>query len=291
MFTTPTAPGSFTRVLATRFAAARWSPCDAGGARLPHGRVRVATLNLCLDPRQRDERSAALVAAIAEWDADVLALQELTEPVLDRLRAADVVRAQYDLAVGSLDAGYGVALLSRFPFHRVDELVLPGMMGRTLLVGRWSSGDSDATDLAVATVHLESTEFLRARRVEQIGLVERALAPVGTVVLVGDMNYDPRDPEEAHRDPRYLDVWPRLHPSDAGYTEDTDTNLLRLLAEGGESKHVRYDRVFVRSDDVRPVAIARIGVEPFGTPLGPAWLSDHFGLLVDLEVTRRTGRA
>lgn len=73
-----------------------------------------------------------------------------------------------------------------------------------------------------------------------------------------------------------------------GYTEDTDTNVLPSLAEGGEPKHVPWDRVFVLGEGARQVAIARIDVEPIGTPLGPTWV-DHFGLVVDLEVTGRTG--
>ena len=244
MVDAPSAP-----IVPSTFASTEWRNAPASSATLA-APLRIATLNVCFDPRLRRERTRALVAAIETWNADVVALQEVTLLVLASLQSSDLVRSEYHVAVGSMEATYGVVLLSRVPFTRVDQVSLPGMMGRTLLVGRWGEGEGS---VAVAT-------------------------------LVGDMNFDPGDPEERTRDLRYTDAWPALRGNDPGYTEDTDTNVLRLLAEGGEHKQVRYDRIFVRSSSMRPTHIERVGTEPFGTPFGPSGLSDHFGVLATFDV-------
>lgn len=268
------------RVTPTTFASGTWRAAPPSRDPLEHT-LRIATLNVCFEPRHRAERTRALVAAIEAWDADVIALQELTRPVLELLRASESVREAYDVAVGSMAADYGVALLSRAPFTDVRELELPSLMGRSLLVGRWGEA---AARLAIGTVHLESTRELGASRIRQLDLVTRALETEPNVVLVGDMNFDPRDPEEAARDPRFVDAWSLLRPGEPGWTEDTETNALRRLAEGGRTKQVRYDRAFVRGPRLRARRAELMGTAPLDAASGPTSLSDHFGLLVELDL-------
>jgi endonuclease/exonuclease/phosphatase family metal-dependent hydrolase len=261
------------------FTGVRWAPARPRRHELPRT-VRVVTLNVWFEPRNREHRTRALLAAIEGWDADVVALQEVCPPVLERLLVAEMVREEYDVAVGDASEGYGVVLLTRLPFAAVHELPLPSVMGRSALAGTWLG--ADGAQVAVATVHLESTRQLGARRIEQLERLGHALEGAPTALVVGDLNFDPRDPEETARDPRFEDVWARLRPSEPGYTEDTERNALRLWTERGVAKQARYDRALLRGSALRPQRVELVGTDPFPTPNGPTWLSDHFGLMVDL---------
>jgi hypothetical protein len=88
--------------------------------------------------------------------------------------------------------------------------------------------------------------------------------------------------------PEYIDVWPALHPSLAGCTFDTSTNVM-LQANQHTPEVMRYDRVLsTRSATCEPVAIELIGTEPITLARRPdvryVVPSDHFGLVATFEI-------
>jgi tyrosyl-DNA phosphodiesterase 2 len=260
-----------------RFAADAWeaAPPAPDDAR----EVRVVTWNVWFGAHMFEERALALLAELERRRPDVIALQEVTPPLLGLLRRAPWVRAGYQL---SDDHGwtlrrYGVLLLSRRPLRSLVLVELPSDMDRVLLIAELACG------LTVATVHLESTAPCAAERATQLALIGPELAGHRDAVLVGDMNFAPGAPREtAALDPALIDVWPALHPGAAGYTVDTDVNTMRYQAKG-HADQKRIDRVFLRSERWRPAAIELVGtasIDAAGT-----FPSDHFGL----EVTLATG--
>jgi len=96
---------------------------------------------------------------------------------------------------------------------------------------------------------------------------------------MGDFNFDSSWAENQNLDPAYQDVWPLLHPSEPGYTEDTEVNTMRLL-HTGKHKQVRFDRILLRSEQPgwRAESIQLIGTEPIGIEMPNVFPSDHFGL-------------
>lgn len=262
------------------FASGTWKPAPPGPSGIPDS-FRVATMNLWFHPYFREERARWVVRAIADWDADVVVLQEVTDETLALLRESETVREEYDLLVGSMRADYGVVMLTRLPFVVARDVAMPSMMGRTAVTGVWRDG---AEEVAISGVHLESTRTLGATRLEQLELLSKSFASHPTSLVVGDLNFDPRDPEEAQRDARYVDVWPTVNDA-PGFTEDTAINAMRRRFHGERDKKVRYDRALLRSASVRAVHAALIGTEPIaedahGSPVFP---SDHFGVLFDFE--------
>jgi endonuclease/exonuclease/phosphatase family metal-dependent hydrolase len=232
--------------------------------------VRLVTWNVWFGGHMFDERRDALFAELARRRADVIALQEVTQDLLDALLEQPWVRADYqvsELVVFS----YDVVILSRLPIRRIAKLELPTSMGRRLIIAELACG------LTIASVHLESTREEARARAAQLRIIQPMLAErYADVALVGDMNFAPTDKlENAALDPSFVDVWPALHPGAPGYTIDTDINTMRIQIKSTPS-HKRIDRVFLRSAHWHAGAIELIGTEPIG--VDGTFISDHFGL-------------
>jgi endonuclease/exonuclease/phosphatase family metal-dependent hydrolase len=256
--------------------------------------LQLVTWNTWFSGHMFEERTAALLDELARRHPDVIALQEVTEPLLKALRDAPWVQRSYQLSELEVRS-YDVVILSRHPIRRLTTLELPTSMSRRLLVAELACG------LCVATVHLESTAGFAQSRAEQLAIIQPYLARDPDVVLVGDMNFQPGAAvEEAALDPSFVDVWPRLRPADPGYTVDTAVNTMRLMADS-RAIQKRIDRVFLRSPRWRASAIDLLGTTPLphdeafisdpsidllGTtplPHDETFISDHFGLAVRLD--------
>jgi tyrosyl-DNA phosphodiesterase 2 len=241
------------------------APCD----------LRVVTWNVWFGGYRFEARCEALLAELGRRRADVIALQEVTYPLLAAIHNEPWVRAEYQ--VSDLDViGYDVVLLSRVPIRRMLTMQLPSGMGRRLAVARLACG------LHVATVHLESTRMCAAERAEQLRIIQPSLAGLGEdVALVGDMNFAPGAPlETAALDPSFADVWPALRPDDPGYSIDTDRNAMRSRMSS-EAARMRIDRVFARTTRWRAETIELLGTAPIDED--GTFVSDHFGLEVALR--------
>jgi endonuclease/exonuclease/phosphatase family metal-dependent hydrolase len=232
--------------------------------------VRLVTWNTWFGGHMFDERRDALFAELARRRPDVIALQEVTQELLDPLLEQPWVRAAYQVS-GRPVMSYGVVILSRLPIRKIASVALPTGMGRELVVAELACG------LAVATVHLESTREEARTRATQLGIIQPALLERhDDVVLVGDMNFVPGDRlEDAALDPAFVDVWPMLRPADPGYTVDTDINQMRLQVNS-TPVHKRIDRVFARSERWRARSIELVGTQPID--IDGTFTSDHFGL-------------
>lgn len=266
----PLRPMSFSHASST------WAVSPEHPERIDVDALRVVTLNAWFEPFEAARRADALIQRLEDGDADVVCLQEVTTRLARRLRAAEGIRDEHEIVCSTaVDDAYGLAILSRLPIASAWELELSSLMNRALL------GIELATTrgpLTIATVHLESTRALAATRTTQLAEIFAAL---DEAILVGDFNFDPRDPEECSLDPRFVDVWPLLRADDPGYTEDTTLNLMRLRHHGGREKHVRYDRVFAHLREWRARAVALFATEPVAPGVH---VSDHFG--VEASFTR-----
>lgn len=242
----------------------------------PPSDLEVVTWNTWFGGHMFEERTVALLAELERRSPHVIALQEVTAPLLAALADAAWVRRRYHLS--QLDVrDYDVLLLSREPVRRITSLDLPTGMGRRLLVADLACG------LRVATVHLESTSDCAAARAAQLRRILPYLARDPDVALVGDMNFRPGDRlEEAELDPSFRDVWPALHPAARGYTVDTERNAMRLAVRSTPTQK-RIDRVFLRSAGWRATAIELLGTQPIDDD--ETFISDHFGLAVSLATS------
>ncbi|MDJ0841481.1 MAG: endonuclease/exonuclease/phosphatase family protein [Acidobacteriota bacterium] len=242
-----------------------------------------ATFNAWFGNYYLEERAAALLDLLLELKPDIVGLQEVTDPLLEIIRNDPRIRKQYYLSDkhGLSYDRYGTLLMSRSPFQVLTQYELPSLMDRRLLVGELTI---NGEVLAVATVHLESTRPTGSFRQQQLGHIFSILDRYDHAILMGDFNFDPADPEQASLNDRYVDIWPFLYPDDPGFTENTDINSMRFRLKG-KPKHVRYDRILIRSgrNRWRPRDMKILGTEPLMTGPEEVFISDHFGLFATLD--------
>lgn len=232
---------------------------------------RLLTLNLWWGEYHQKERLEAVRDLVEFHKPDFIAFQEISARALDAFK--ELFRG-FQIWPGF--PGYaGTAILSKGRWLERGQLRLTSSMGRELC---WWRID----DLTVATVHLESTEGQREARIEQLSEVFEHLSRYPRVVLMGDFNFAPDWPENAHLSSDYLDAWSFLHPEDPGFTENTSVNLMRLQ-QSGKEKQVRFDRILCKGG-LKPRSIELVGTIPL-PGLRDVWPSDHFGLLCDVELT------
>jgi endonuclease/exonuclease/phosphatase family metal-dependent hydrolase len=258
------------------FVDGEWQPAEKASRSAPVD-LRVLTWNVYFGGHMFEERRDQLLAELDRRRPPVIVLQEVTTELLATLVEAPWVRSQYQVSDvdGTTLLDYGVFLLTRLPVRKLSLIDLPSEMARRLLIAELACG------LTVATVHLESGSEGAPVRQAQLEIIQSALRGRDDLVLLGDMNFVPGSQENAAVDSTFLDVWPALHGDDPGYTVDTEINTMRAQLKSTPTRK-RIDRVFLRSRRVCASAIRLIGTTPID--LDGTFVSDHFGLEVDLKV-------
>lgn len=264
-------------------AAGQWREPVSVAASEPAQRIVVATWNAWFQGPDAARRQDGLLAVLASAHPHLIALQEVTTALLERIREAAWVRDGYQVAHAPIRAdaipSHGLALLSRLPLAATVLHPLPTHMGRRALVASWQAKPR----LAIAVVHLESMKANADTRGEQLRTLFGLLEDETDALVAGDFNFCASWPEENDRlDRRYRDLWAVLRAAEAGYTQDTGINTMLARAKQ-ETRQVRIDRILLRSDTGRwiPESIRLIGDESID---GDAKLypSDHFGLVATL---------
>lgn len=249
------------------------APADRGGTPPPRP-LRVATFNIHhgvgLDGLLDLERIAATVEATG---AEVVGLQEVDRHFGERSAFVDQAlwladRLGMDVAFGAnLDLDpltpeaprrqYGTAILSRHRIREATNTLLPRPEGgeqRGLLevVVRVRG-----LPVRVFNTHLQHNS--QTERLAQVAAIRDTLAGVDeSVVLLGDLNARPDDPEIAQLTEDLVDAWVTAGVGD-GYTYDAAT------------PHARIDYVMSSGDVVaRTAAVVTTGA------------ADHLPVVVDL---------
>ncbi|WP_424215234.1 RNA repair domain-containing protein [Streptomyces sp. BI20] len=282
-------------------AAGEWAPAVpdpapvAGGSGGSGGSLRVLTWNTLWDRYDAElistaRRRALLPAALAASGADVIALQEVEEPLWRALLAEPWLRAGWTVSDGPRGrevSDTGLAVLSRVPITEVGTHSLgrhKAVLGVRLAApsGPWT----------VLCTHLSSdhTQGGGEVRAVQLGRIAQGLAgldPAVPALVVGDFNDGRIGAEGPAGVLGVADAWSRRHgPEDLTPTFDPGVNPLAAVGSlTGQAG--RIDRVLLRGDRARVLAARRYGDRP-ATPDG-LFLSDHFGVLVDLAADPEAG--
>jgi tyrosyl-DNA phosphodiesterase 2 len=240
--------------------------------------LSVVTWNVWFSGFEIGPRATRLLQELDLCQPSVVCLHEVAPDFVRRLAVARWLEGWSASATDAETLGdYGVVVLSRFPIVEIGWHNLPSGMGRRLLVVRLDSR------LAVANVHLESLRDNAEIRAAQLEGVFTALRDEPEVVLTGDFNFRPTDPENALIPHDFVDAWAVLRPDDPGYTIDTDVNEMRF-AYKSKKKQVRFDRILVRSRSLRPKTVRLIGTAAIPNAFEEnIWPSDHFGVHADLR--------
>ncbi|MBD2041001.1 endonuclease/exonuclease/phosphatase family protein [Microcoleus sp. FACHB-672] len=256
-----------------------WVDDVDAGVNITATQLTLVTYNVWFSEYYRKKRCEALLQIIHDCDADVISLQEVTPSFLKILLQQEWVRNSYYIsdAIGVTVTPYGVLFLSKIPISRLSFYKLPSSMNRTLLISELCV---NGEVIKIATVHLESQKSSAPLRAEQLSLIFPLIQDSPHALLMGDFNFcSSWKSENDNIDSSYQDMWATLRTEEAGYTEDTDINIMRLERKGKERK-VRFDRIFIRSDSLtwQPESIEMLGKTPISPKHPKVFPSDHFGL-------------
>ncbi|MEZ4428383.1 MAG: endonuclease/exonuclease/phosphatase family protein [Nannocystaceae bacterium] len=243
--------------------------------------LTLVTYNVLADRVRVSERLPPLLELLARADADVIALQEVTDWIARLIHEQPWARGYYASTIGGRRAHPGGQyILSRRPILRSSAIELAGRQRRTAVLSTIEAG---GVELTVVTTHLES--FLedgptRARQLDQI--FER-LQLEDDATLLGDLNFGDGEPEEARVPAEYVDLWRALRPDEPGFTWDIErSEMARVGSFPGEPSR-RLDRIYLRSQRTRGRSIEIIGDQPVHPGRRELFPSDHFGLAATLE--------
>ncbi len=270
-------------------------------------RLRVVTLNV-----QNDEgdprRTGLLNRELRRLEPDLVALQEVCYPG-QRDHLAELITGTglhtthqsqvLDHLPPPIERYGGTAIATRRP-HRVVEVLehRPGDATDshwwTLAVSTNVSGLGEQLFIVATTPWEPTAERARARQaVEVIDLDARHRATLPTIIA-GDLNASPDAASIRQLTRHYADAW-AVAGDGPGYTWSVDNPLAaaeieRLIGQRGHRRRIDY--VLVGSARSHPRARADIVAASLvcDRPVDGVWLSDHAGVMADLDVTTPPGR-
>jgi endonuclease/exonuclease/phosphatase family metal-dependent hydrolase len=275
-------------------------------------RIRVMTLNVWNttgDPR----RPEIINRALRKLDPDLVALQEVVQTretrTLDRLLDGLPLQATHQADLQNYippfaDKYGGSALATRWEHQAIEALDLR-VAGRndvpwaTLAAVMKLPGLGEMLFIAATAAWRPAAEAIRERQAIAITDLDARHRRDLPTVIAGDFNAGPEAASIryltgrqslAGRSVLYHDAW-AIAGEGAGHTWSIDNPNTRMGADQiirQPGYRARFDYVFVGSWDAHPKTTARIqsATLAFDQPIDGVWASDHFGVVVDLEVAK-----
>jgi endonuclease/exonuclease/phosphatase family metal-dependent hydrolase len=274
-------------------------------------RLRVLTLNV--QNGEGDARRTTLLnRELRRIRPDLVALQEVGFPG-DRDQLADLLDGTglhgthqadvLDRVPPSADRYGGIAVASRWP-HRVLEAVdrnLPGDADLPWCALAVSVPVPDAGELLLlaptSSWRLDAEAAREQQAIALAGLDARHRRTLPTIIA-GDLNAAPDASSIRYlsgaqsldgRSVHYHDAW-AVAGDGPGYTWSVDNpraaaEIEQLVGQPGHRRRIDY--VFVGSAHAHPEGRARIVAARLAVdgPVDGTWLTDHFGVLVELELS------
>jgi endonuclease/exonuclease/phosphatase family metal-dependent hydrolase len=266
--------------------------------------IRVATVNILNDLSRWDERRGLLAAGLHALSPDLIALQEVRDP----LGTSTAHRLAGELGGYSIlvrpKTGWGryyegIAVLSRLPVEGYEVLDLRSQQRVAQLVRVQVGG----RPVVLVNGHYYWPTGLHGARVRQVTRVldaVKALDPGTSVIACGDFNATPGSPAIDLLSRNLVSAHEARHGREPEYTcptplvgrwrvrEILTRGLLRLFTNRpGGSWRGTLDYIFV-SPDVRVVECGVFLDRP--SPGDPTlYASDHLGLAATLEIPPHEG--
>jgi endonuclease/exonuclease/phosphatase family metal-dependent hydrolase len=282
-------------------------------------RVRVLTLNVW--NRAGDPRRVELInEELRRLDPDLVAFQEVSQPPddqLDRMLAGtDLHRTNQSqaatVAVPGAERHGGNAVATRWPHRLCEALDLrladaPDVPWLTLAVAVPVPGEDELLFIATTTSWRRDAEAARERQAVALTDLDARHRRALPTIIAGDFTATPDaaciryltgKQSLAGRSVHYHDAW-AVAGDGPGYTwtaENANTRAMTDEAGRPIDVHVgqpyhrsRFDYVFVSSSPAHEPGYARVtsAAVCFDKPTDGVWPSDHFGVIVDLDIGRR----
>ena len=238
-------------------------------------KLTLISWNILDDSTLSQERGLAVLDVLSETPADIILLQEVTLPLIEKLKKD---RRFSDYQIYSRQRNHrivgGLAIVSKIPIKTTARYEqLPSMMRRGLLYIMLKNKDQF---LCIANVHLESMMDDTAMRIKQLTSTFNHLSYCDDIILAGDFNFGKGEPEEGLLKKQYTDVWLQLKPNNRGLTYNRELNERSDDNAFWFEKSRRLDRFYISGDCLAAKQIQLTGNKPDANNQMP---SDHFALL------------
>lgn len=245
-------------------------------------RLRVLTYNVLADPVGVELRIPRLLAIMREADADLLALQEVAPWFVEILAREGWLDAYQAARIdGQIALPNGQMILSRYPIASSRARRLVGRQGRTVLISTIELGPDER--FVLATTHMESFLEDGPTRAAQLDAIFAELAgEAAPTLFAGDLNFgEGEQPDTAHLDPAFVDLWTQLRPGEPGFTWDIERSPMAAAGSFVGEPSRRLDRVLLRATSWVGESIEILGDRSVAGDPG-LFPSDHFGLVATL---------
>lgn len=273
-----------------------------------------------------EERVKHIIKIITDNNIDIWCLQEVGPFVYDKLVENDIVTERYAFSWDKKDIDWkeqniAVLILSK---------ILPknGNSIKHILIGeqKYDCNILEFDYLVICSVHLQAGssnspgiekgmegKYSKCRTDMMDQVISTLNGYKKDIVLTGDFNMD-LDGESSKwpeintlRKYHFNDTWRTIHPTKAGFTEDTDINKMRWNVKH-KVKRVRYDTILykgnIKARDIEMVGIDKVfevkssflekHIDKLGLKKDSMitnnkgnldwWPSDHFGLVCQLFI-------
>lgn len=262
----------------------------------PNEPLRVITFNLWVghDPEARLEATIQALAALAP---DLLLLQEV-RGTPQGLHAAERISAalgwthiafarQTPASKGSgEDNIQGLAIASRYPLRRTEVTELPHSVPALAYLLLSAELDLLGRYVSVHCTHLHwRRDGMTARHAQMAAILAAMAAYGGDIQLLGgDLNASPDEAAVVLARGRLIDCYAAIHPGKPGVTwAKRNPATAEIAAKHGLKQDRRIDYLLVGPAPEVPVVITDCQVV-CDAPRGDLWLSDHFGLMAELDI-------
>lgn len=273
-------------------------------------RLRIVTLNVW-NTEGDARRPERINRELKRLDPDLVAFQEVVqtrEPMmLDRLLDGLDLHATHQADIQRYVPPFaerygGSAVASRWPHQAAEALDLrvagaADVPWATIAVRIAVPDTGEMLFIGATAAWRPAAEAVRERQAIAITDLDARHRGDLPTVIAGDFNAAPEAASIRYltgqqslqgRSVLYRDAW-TIAGEGPGHTWTVDNPHARAGMEQvvrQPHQRSRFDYVFVGSWDAHPKAYARVESAQlaFDKPVGGIWLSDHFGLVVDLEV-------
>jgi endonuclease/exonuclease/phosphatase family metal-dependent hydrolase len=257
--------------------------------------VGVGPIHIDLVPKIK-VRSESLPQAIFELNPDIVCLQEVyKQSDAEMLKEQTKVYPYTYKSPGEhISKNAGLFIMSKYPFRVLEELDFRAS-GFEKIVAKGAVKikitEGPYTDVVVVNVHFPYGGFgsdsqtkwsTIKKRNSNLEYLDRHVSSTSEkVVVVGDFNFGPDIAQENYE--KMLSFgYSNISNGSITWDVKNPLNIMFPLSVSQSIDHIFLSNLFQKS--LQKQSCRRVLDEPVETKKGPMYLSDHFGLMCDIEL-------
>lgn len=229
--------------------------------------MKIVTYNVMFNDIVRNKRTDLLLYLLQNLDADIVCLQEVTDSLKVRLETLP-----YNIIDMTPERRYREIVLYKNKYKILTKNVFHLYSNMERVINKITFIDNDNIFDCI-TFHLESLDSSYIRKY-QIETLLRIIDKKIPCIVLGDTNLKKGENGLEFYDKSFIDVWKFIGEPCRGEITSHGNRYF------GTNVEERYDRVWVTRDSGMKISsFTLLGRKPVEN----VWISDHDGIMVELE--------